>query len=1336
MASLWDQIQEKKKKVDEMEQKRVKMRADFMADDGEIDEEEEMQLAQIRGGISVAKRKVEELIAEFEKNKKMWQSHAGELAEIKKQIKDLAEWEDPVCSQIDSVMKEVDSCESAQNYKDATAQLKAAMTSIKGPYAEYKRQKPERDLFEKERPDFEARLSKLKTTKYQTPSFDSAIAGLDTGFPDVCSKADGRDFIAARQGLATLMGSVEEEEEEALQLEQKEKEAQELLKTVKDKLASTGEAAYKSVEDAAKSVADGVSDAEAKCGTFDFDNAIEKIKKVGSDVDAYVKRVAELAAEKAEWDGVQPTYDTVKKQIKELQDWGEKAVDSVRKVADDAQTKSNEESWKDASTMVGTGLSEIGPMVENMTKQKAAQATYTGLRAALDARLTVVRSSKYQTEIVTAVLAQIDTNLGAIQSHVDAKEFVEAVELVNSASEELLKAEAEIAKCMIDETDAKALLDAVKNRVSAVGENVFEQLKETAQAVKNGVTEAESTIDGLDYETAIQMLRELATEAEDYATRVRELVEEKAKWDNAQPVYDKVKQQIDELKEWGEKGVDKIKEVADGAQKTAEEEKWADAAGEVDTCNMDIGPMVDEMTKQKAAQATYQGLRAAFQVRLNLVRASKYQTDTVVAVLAQIDANTGAMEAHAEAKDFVEAMALLTAASSELVVAEAEIARLTQAEETAKAMLRDLMNKVGTLPTTAFRELADATREVMATVAEIQTQVAQGLVDEAIAGMKGIAGAVENLITRSAAKLAEKAEWDAAKPAYDTVRKQIKELQDWGEKAVDNVRKIADDALKNAEEESWKDAAEKVKIGMLDIGPMVDEMARQKAAEAAYTGLRAAFDARLTMVRSSKYQTEIVTAVLAQIDTNLPAIDAHVETRDFTEALDLLNAASAELLNAETEIAEAALKETDAKALLDAVKNRVASFGETVFESVKDTAKAVKDGMDTAERTIDGLDYDTAIETLKGLATQAEEYANRVRELAAEKAKWDAAKPAHDVVMEQIEELKNWGEKGVEKIREVADEALSNAEEEKWADAAEKVGTSKTDISPMMEEMARQKAAEAVYTAQRAALDAQIKIIRQSPYQSEIIVAMLAQVDTNIGAIDSHVEEKDFVGALDLVNAMMSELAEAESELERLAEAEKAFHDKFDQLTKDFMEIQGNDFADNPEVKSLMDAFQDDQNAGSNSANAHQFDEGMDRLGACEQQHLPALKNKITELEEERQRKQDEFINEFNRQLQMSSTYQNSKFKDDKDIKTLMAAFQKDHGASTGSADQKDFDAAMGLLETCETTHLAALAEKLTALEEEEEAILAFAEEEEEMMQAFTNVEKEIDDVLKELQSV
>jgi hypothetical protein len=262
-------------------------------------------------------------------------------------------------------------------------------------------------------------------------------------------------------------------------------------------------------------------------------DALDRIKSKIDRLRGVVARLrAEIEENKRIWEARASEWTEAQNRLQALQDFAHPDAASMATAVGDVTLAVSDQRWADATA----GLDQVQTNMEHVWAdyelQTAAQAEYDPMRIDLDTRLPGAEAAEPQTELIAGLLGQIRGNLSAINASVTARNYVEALGLLQTAVTELEAAEAEIIRVQ----EAKAIYDealaALQDRLTDASVCEYQTLSEQQGPLLPLQGAMETAATGHDYEAAKLKLDELEIAVDAFLTARGDLDAERTAYED------------------------------------------------------------------------------------------------------------------------------------------------------------------------------------------------------------------------------------------------------------------------------------------------------------------------------------------------------------------------------------------------------------------------------------------------------------------------------------------------------------------------------------------------------------------------------------------------------------------------------------------------------------------------------------------------------------------------------------------------------------------------------------------------------------------------------------
>ena len=182
------------------------------------------------------------------------------------------------------------------------------------------------------------------------------------------------------------------------------------------------------------------------------------------------------------------------------------------------------------------------------------------------------------------------------------------------------------------------------------------------------------------------LLAETRAVGQDVATFRAETEEAFTQWQSRSAAYDTAVTQVEELSEWQHPKEAAVRSLADAVRDAVNARAYKKAVAVLDQFLPKLQPIYEDMQTQKAAQKEYEPAQAALQPRLAAAATPGFAK--LASQQSELAPAAAAMEASAQARDFVAALAASSALATKVDAYEKavdELTRLKQEYDTAAA---------------------------------------------------------------------------------------------------------------------------------------------------------------------------------------------------------------------------------------------------------------------------------------------------------------------------------------------------------------------------------------------------------------------------------------------------------------------------------------------------------------------------------------------------------------------------------------------------------------------------------------------------------------------------
>ncbi|QYK42662.1 MAG: hypothetical protein KF887_06015 [Paracoccaceae bacterium] len=281
-----ERIQEAEAAITALSGEESRMRQIYLQD-GVIDATEQDALDRTKAKIDKLRGVVAQLRAEIEENKRIWESHGAEWADLQAKVQALRDFDHRDLGTFADSETAINLATADQRWPDATAELQQAMANIGPTWADYEAQIAARAAYEPLRADLTGRLTTADGATPQNGTITGRLSSIRGNLGAMDAEAAARNYVGAldllRIGVAEL--TTAETEIEALRV------AEAAYQTALTALAPRIQAVSTSLPIGAEALQHEIIDAEsamtAAAGASEFVQAMEKAAELERALTAY-----------------------------------------------------------------------------------------------------------------------------------------------------------------------------------------------------------------------------------------------------------------------------------------------------------------------------------------------------------------------------------------------------------------------------------------------------------------------------------------------------------------------------------------------------------------------------------------------------------------------------------------------------------------------------------------------------------------------------------------------------------------------------------------------------------------------------------------------------------------------------------------------------------------------------------------------------------------------------------------------------------------------------------------------------------------------------------------
>ena len=309
--SVWEQILDKRKLVEELEASYKIVYARCNADN-DISDDEQKELDQVMNGIQTAKGKVKVLEDEFKKIKKEWEGLNGARKDLLERLKKLKKSQSPLVSKVAKELKVIDRNAGLQRFKDAINQFRECQSEVNPVYGEYTQLKLEWERCAPRLDTLQGKIDELEAANHEHTGAHKKNA------QEVTNAVDDERWEHACNALFDAEEMIENDYAEYLKKTYEPKPRFEMeIAEFKQRIDLHENSDYKSIQKRAQEISAGLSIPMGLAESLDYKGALESIAKFKFDdkLDELDQRASKVAADAAEasraWTEIRPRLNCV-----------------------------------------------------------------------------------------------------------------------------------------------------------------------------------------------------------------------------------------------------------------------------------------------------------------------------------------------------------------------------------------------------------------------------------------------------------------------------------------------------------------------------------------------------------------------------------------------------------------------------------------------------------------------------------------------------------------------------------------------------------------------------------------------------------------------------------------------------------------------------------------------------------------------------------------------------------------------------------------------------------------------------------------------------------------
>jgi hypothetical protein len=216
------------------------------------------------------------------------------------------------------------------------------------------------------------------------------------------------------------------------------------------------------------------------------------------------------------WQAKEPTYNKSEQEIQELEKWGDKEFENLRTAGNSIQTATNENKYDEAVKLLDQHLTKLKPVYEQYVKQKPAKEKYDAEFKKIEPQLP--KASPPSTGKLAPALADIADVQKQMEAAVQARDYVQALDLVNNLSVKLNAYSAASADLEKQKQTYEKTLEGLKSKLAEVSKSTSQKLATQKQEITTIQGQMELAAKSGDYDKAVQLVNELGVKLDAFET--------------------------------------------------------------------------------------------------------------------------------------------------------------------------------------------------------------------------------------------------------------------------------------------------------------------------------------------------------------------------------------------------------------------------------------------------------------------------------------------------------------------------------------------------------------------------------------------------------------------------------------------------------------------------------------------------------------------------------------------------------------------------------------------------------------------------------------------------
>lgn len=239
--------------------------------------------------------------------------------------------------------------------------------------------------------------------------------------------------------------------------------------------------------------------------------ALDRVRTKIDDLETVVTRLrAEFEENRQRWESRSAEVGEAQQQLSDLTAFGHADAATLQAEMAELDSLASQQHYADALTALDQFQVSMGPIWTDYQTQKAAKDEYDPMRVEFDTRLSGARLAEPQTETIVGMITQLETNVAPADTHVEARNYVEALTLQQALMTELEALEAEIMRIQQAQSDYEAELARIQPNLIECSTSEFTALLPQQEALAAKQTEMEQAATAQEYERALELVLELS----------------------------------------------------------------------------------------------------------------------------------------------------------------------------------------------------------------------------------------------------------------------------------------------------------------------------------------------------------------------------------------------------------------------------------------------------------------------------------------------------------------------------------------------------------------------------------------------------------------------------------------------------------------------------------------------------------------------------------------------------------------------------------------------------------------------------------------------------------